>query len=137
MQPTIQEFVDALQKQLEDDGGPLDVKDAQELEPASCSNDTVSFFKTVIIELTTCEAGLIDGEVPILEEAFVSTYNGLAMEYCDPYFRTLETAAIIEQGELTSDGSLPVKVEVTGKCRGCDPETISIYDFPNTVISSS
>jgi hypothetical protein len=137
VQPTIQGFVEALRGQLEDNGVPLGVKDAQELEHASCSNDTVSFSKTVIVELATCEAGLIDDDISILEDAFVSTYNGLAMEYCDPYFRTLETAKIIEQGELTSDGNLPVKVQVTGKCRGCDPEKISIYDFPTTVISSS
>jgi hypothetical protein len=98
VQPTIQEFVEALQGQLEDDGVPLEVKDAQELEP-SCSKDTVSFFKTVIVELATCEAGLIDNDISLLEDAFVSTYNGLAMEYCDPYFRTLETAKIIEQGK--------------------------------------
>jgi hypothetical protein len=66
----------------------------------------------------------------ILEDAFVSTYNGLALKYCDPYFRILETASIIKQGSFTPDGHLPVEIQVTGKCRGCDPEMIQIYDFP-------
>jgi hypothetical protein len=58
------------------------------------------------------------------------------MEYCDPYFRTLEISSIIQQGSFTPDGHLPVEIQVTGQCHGCDQETINIYDIPSLETSA-
>ena len=92
--------------------------DVKEFDLVSCENEIVSFNKTVIVELDICDISnstTIESEDwGILEDAFVSTYNGLAMEYCDPYFRTLDTASIIQQGSFTPDGHLTVEIQVTG-----------------------
>jgi hypothetical protein len=103
-----------------------------ELKPVLCSADITPFSKTVIVELEVCDEIAIKTDIDALEAAFVSSYNRLAMEYCDPYFRTLETAKIVDQGRLTPEGNLPVEIEVTGMCRGeeCDDNMIGIYDFP-------
>ena len=99
-----------------------------------CHGETVSLTKKVIVELDICDIfnsnTIESGDLGILEAAFVSAYNGLSLEYRDPYFWTLETALILKQGVFTPNGHLPVKIQVlTGKCCGCDPETIHIYDF--------
>jgi hypothetical protein len=96
----------------------------------------VSFSETLIVALEICETAAIDQDIALIEESFVSTYKALVMEYCDPDFRFLETARVIEQGAF-SPGILPVDLEVTGKCRGCDPDKTSIYDFPSAVTASS
>jgi hypothetical protein len=97
---------------LEDLSFASSLVEVNELDPVSCNNKIVSFNKTVIVELEICDifnSTIIESEdFGILEDAFVSTYNGLAMEYCDPYFRTLETASIIQQGSFTPAGHLPV-----------------------------
>ena len=117
----------------------LDIKDVSEvdkLDPLLCSGDVVSFSETLIVELEICETAAIDQDVAFIEDTFASTYNALVMEYCDPYSRFLETVWVLEQGALTPAGNLPVEFEVTGKCRGCDPDNASVFDFP-TVLSSS
>ena len=133
LQPSLEEFQVALQGQLLEDG--IQVQGVEELDSTSCSNDVVPFTKTVIVELASIlcdDQKTLDDDLPLLEKAFVSAYNGLSLEYCDPFLRTLETAKIIKQGDVqtTIDGNTPVEVQVTGTCRGCDPNTISIYDFP-------
>ncbi len=117
----------------------LDIKDVSEvdvLDPLLCSGEIVSFSETLIVELEICETAAIDQDIAFIEESFVSTYNALAMEYCDPDFRFLEMARVVEQGALTPAGNLPVKFEVRGKCRGCDPDNASIYDLPTVVTAS-
>ena len=92
----------------------------------SCCGDSHSQRgQKISVELEVCDEGLIDDDVKLLEDAFVSTYNGMTFDYCDaPYFRTLDTAEVLEQGKLTADGYLPVEIEVKGKCRGCDPDKL-------------
>jgi hypothetical protein len=117
-----------------------DIKDVSEvdgLDPLLCSGDIVSFSETLIVELEICDMAVIDQDIGFIEESFVSTYNALVKEYCDPYFRFLETARVVEQGALTPAGNLPVELEVTGKCSGCDPDKASIYDFPTVATASS
>jgi hypothetical protein len=115
----------------------IELEAVDELDPLLCSGDIVSFSETLIVELEICETADIDQDIAFLEESFVSTYNALVMEYCDPDFRFLETALVVEQGAPTPAGNLPVEFEVTGKCNGCDPDKASIYDFPTVVTASS
>jgi hypothetical protein len=129
------EFFEEYSNTLEDLSFASSLVEVNELDPVSCYNGIVSFNKMVIVELEICDifnSTIIESEdFGILEDAFVSTHNGLAMEYCDPYFRTLQTAWIIQQGSFTPAGHLPVEIQVTGKCRGCNPETTHIYGGPN------
>jgi hypothetical protein len=51
-----------------------------ELDPVLYSGDIVGFSETVIVELKTCDDGVIKNDMAVLEETFVSTYNCLNME---------------------------------------------------------
>jgi hypothetical protein len=129
------EFFQEYSKALEGLSFTCSLAEVNELDPVMCHDEeTISFTKMVIVELDLCEilnsTTIESDDLGILEAAFVSAYNGLSLEYCDPYFRTLETASILKQGVFTPDGHLPVEIQVTGTCRGCDPDTIHIYDFP-------
>ena len=92
----------------------------------------MEFQTRVIVELEVCSEQSIRDDEQALAEAFVRSYNQLALQYCDlQFFRSLEKATVVEQGPHTADGLLPVVFNLEGICRGCDPDDTSIYDLPS------
>jgi hypothetical protein len=111
----------------------------QEVDPISCPSEILEFSKVVIVELVqkTCLLGLNftgdDAQLRLIQESFVATYNRLALDYCDPLFRTLGDAKIVRFGVNTTDGNLPLEIRVSGTCRDCDPDNLDIYALPTTL----
>ena len=71
--------------------------------------------------------GGFEGELDALEIAFVTSYNRLARDYCDPYRRRLTAVSILARSDVNSfeDGAvgqqtLSVEFEVSGTCIGCN-----------------
>ena len=104
-----------------------------ELDPTFCPNDVTQFTTNVLLEVEVCPEGTFAGDLILIQEAFVITYNSLSMLYCDPNSRVLQTATVIDQELVTNDGRNVLRLEltVTGTCQnGCNATTIRVYDFP-------
>ncbi|KAL3943190.1 MAG: hypothetical protein SGARI_000027 [Bacillariaceae sp.] len=104
-----------------------------ELDPTFCPNDVTPFTTNVLLEVEVCPEGTFAGDLLLIQDAFVTTYNSLSMLYCDPNFRVLQSATVIDQEQVTKGGRdvLRLELTVTGTCQnGCDPATIRVYDFP-------
>ena len=71
--------------------------------------------------------------MPQLEEAYVTTYNSLTRDYCDPFARTLESATIVTFGEVNSLGNIPVEIRLEGSCSQCEGLDIGVYDIPTSL----
>jgi hypothetical protein len=127
---TEEEFSDEYSEALKALPFVIELEAVAELDPLLCCGNIVSFSKTLIVELEIFEAAAFDQDIAFIEESFVSTYNALAMEYCDPDFRFLETARVVEQGALTPAGNFPVRLEVTGNAVGAIPTKPASTTFP-------
>jgi hypothetical protein len=107
----------------------------QEIEEYICYGEVLEFSTVVIVEFEVdCIEGLTfnDPQITELEQTYVSTYNSLSQEYCDPYSQTVSDAKVFRIGENTTAGNTPVEMHITGTCRGCDNETSSIYAIPTS-----
>jgi hypothetical protein len=105
----------------------------KEVHSFVCDNAIQCFKKSVLVELVV-GCNLVDRDLPTVAQAFVDTYNGISQDhYCEPFVRTLESAEVITRGLPTPDGNLPLEIQVTGYCRGCDPLDMDIYDLPTTM----
>jgi len=65
-----------------------------------------------------------------LGDIYVTTYNEMSRDYCDPYSRQLQSAAIILVGENNTFGNIPVEMALVGTCSDCDGLDLSVYDEP-------
>jgi Leucine-rich repeat (LRR) protein len=137
--PTMEEFLTAFNHTVQSlkAGQQIDfvesVTEVIELEEVDCSADTVIFTAEVYINLTVNNsANWTSQDVQELEYAIVESYNDLADNRCDPKFRTLLNATIIDYDTITPSlrrcrqlmAQRPVsfrytKYKVTGSCKGC------------------
>jgi hypothetical protein len=106
--------------------------------PANCSLDVNYFLDSVEIGLTGfpfANANLSSAESAQLSQAFMTTYNDLAQEYCDPLFRTVETVQLSDinrvQSSVPAGTSVFLVFNVTGRCRGCSSSTVLCNDSVN------
>jgi Fe-S cluster biogenesis protein NfuA len=102
-----------------------------EVVSVPCEDSLQDFSEDVLIELLVdCPEGLAP-DLQAVANAFVSTYNDLV--YCDPYFRLLVGAEVVEVGQMENNTIFPIVLQVAGVCDGCDPSTVSIYDAPSSL----
>jgi hypothetical protein len=118
------------------------LEDFREIDLRSCPSNTVEFSLVVRMEFTQlpCVDGLnFAGSEPQLhsiENAFVSSYNRLALSYCDPIYRVMQGTKIICFGENTDEGNLPLEIRVNGTCRVCNADEMDVYALPILVASA-
>jgi hypothetical protein len=106
-----------------------------EVDSIPCEDSLQDFSEDVLIELLVdCPEGLAP-DLQAVANAFVSTYNDLA--YCDPYFRFLVGAEVIEVGQIENNKTFPIVLRVAGVCDGCDPSTVSIYELPSSLSATT
>jgi hypothetical protein len=106
-----------------------------EIDATACTSEIEEFTKIVIEELLVllCTDGITIANDPKdvegIEEAFISAF--WFWDIATPLFRTVTDAEkVITFGKLTEEGILPPELHITGKCHGCDPMDVNIYDFP-------
>ncbi len=126
------------------------VETVREIEEQSCPvvNDLVEFSRTVIVELiqdSSSEPLLYpwDSRFDAINEAYVESYNKLIRnEFCDPFFRRLTGAEVVDIGKTSPTASkngttatiLPLEIRLYGECKGCDPNAIDIYEAPSVLV---
>jgi hypothetical protein len=89
----------------------------QEVDSLDCSGSIEDLTKTVVVDLVfLCLNGLPidDPRLQAIANAFVSTYNRVISNYCDPYFRMLTDAEVISTGEVTEESKLTLAIKTTG-----------------------
>jgi hypothetical protein len=129
--PTEAEFRREYRQAVQDLNFVTAVDEVTEVNPSLCAADIVNFTQTIVVEIQICQKGLLGDDFIMLEMALLMTYNTLAERFCDPQFRTLTSATLIRVVNTTVHGSVVFEFQVNGKCRGCDRETVSIYEMPN------
>ena len=126
------------------------VETVREIEELSCPvvNDLVEFSRTVIVELIQDSSSqpLLypwDSRFDAINEAYVESYNKLIRnEFCDPFFRRLTGAEVVDIGKTSPTTSkngttatiLPLEIRLYGECKGCDPNAIAIYEAPSVLV---
>lgn len=65
-----------------------------------------------------------------LADIYVTTYNDLSRDYCDPYSRQLQSARIVTVGPNNTKGHIPLEMALIGTCSDCDDFGLSVYDEP-------
>jgi hypothetical protein len=141
--PTQVEFFNEFFKSIKDLNFVTALVDVDEVDPTVCDSQLVDFTQVVLVALhvnatAACEGGiLLEDDILSLEIGFLKAYNGLQATFCDPHFRTLESASVLRIGNNQNDDTTrSIEIRVSGKCRGCDPDAISIYEIPTTSTSS-
>ncbi len=71
-----------------------------------------------------------DPRFDAVRNAYISTYNSLMLDSCDPSFRRRTSAQVLTVGASRTADTLPIEIRVEGECRGCDPIDVTIYDVP-------
>ena len=61
---------------------------------------------------------LNDPQVWEILEPFVESYNEVISEYCDSFFRHIESAEVIAIGRRTITGNLSIQLSIVGSCLG-------------------
>ncbi len=99
--PTATEYLQALNDQLQvfHATGALTIVGAAQttlqVNPVNCSAQ-VSLFKTeVTIDVSGNASSLTSAQLTTLGQAFQDTYNALALQTCDPLFRTIESVQVL------------------------------------------
>ncbi len=130
------------------------VETVREIEEQSCpvDNELKDFARNVIVEVLVDAssdpfAHPWDPRFETLQEAYVTTYNKLIRnEFCDPHFRRLTGAEVVDIGMTSTATSkngtssklvLPLEIRIYGECKGCDPSAISIYEAPSVMVGPS
>ena len=97
---TEQEMIDALDLTLDfsdDTLPPLTVEDAIEIEDVDCDPNVENFQTSVDLEFySDSQDGVINNTIAnTLAASFIRSYNSLAERFCDPLFRYVETAEVV------------------------------------------
>ena len=128
------EFASALFNKTLNSTIPIDsIEGVLEIDEYACDGEVIQFSTVVIVEFgVDCLGGLTfeDPQITQLQQAYVSTYNSLSQEYCDPYARTVSEARVVRIGANTTTGNTPVEMHIIGNCRGCDVSSTAFYDKP-------
>jgi hypothetical protein len=84
----------------------------REVDLLDCSGSIEDFTKTVVVDLVFLCLDDLPAEDPRLQaiaNAFVSTYNRVVSNYCDPLFRMLTDTEVISTGEVTEESKLTLE----------------------------
>jgi hypothetical protein len=106
------------------------VQDVTSLVTVPCAPTISSFETTVTIQLNGA-AGTLNftaDDLLTIIGGFTETYNTIAEHYCDPFFRSIESTALVsvqQQRRLstTSFSFLSLVLKSKGSCRGCKSNT--------------
>jgi hypothetical protein len=142
--PTIEEFAAGLENKTElvITETVLIANEEPEEPTVPCGSEAIPFTYRVIVDfLLTDESctSLSDPDKSRVGDAYVGSFNDLASNFCDPFFRQVESAVIIQEGEV-SNGTLGVEIEVNGTLRclevsSCDLAEIGLYDTPTLEVA--
>jgi hypothetical protein len=106
--------------------------DLAEIETVPCPVEKDTFSSFVIVEFNLhANASLIGpslGEIGILQDGFVASYNLLSRQFCDPFERRLTSAQVVRTSSVVLGEPLILELEVMGTCRGCKSTNITLYD---------
>ena len=115
----------------------LIVVDLYEVLPVSCESDVETFDTIVDVDFEfESEDGVISQDaVDALVQSFLLSYNSLQDRYCDPFFREVAAAEVVNQTivptrrhrslQTRKPRSIVIKVKISfvGTCRGCGTRT--------------
>jgi hypothetical protein len=103
-----------------------------EVKKVPCFPDQQNF-KTEVEVMIKSIALLSANAVKMLTEDFLRTYNELMQRYCDPYFREILEAEVVNQvsrkvrgRSLQLNSQNVIRKKITGVCKSC-PINSKIY----------
>jgi Fe-S cluster biogenesis protein NfuA len=112
---------------------PLIVVDLYQVLPVPCNLQVETFGTTVEVdfEFESVDGIISQGDRDALIQRFLLSYNALQGRYCDPYFREVATAQIVDQKvtptirnrslriRQRAKFKVTIRIAVVGTCRGC------------------
>jgi len=138
-------YSEAIQSRNEDDPGSCveNVNAVIEMRLTPCPGNSSDFQADVVVTFIGDPTLSTAAQLDALEQSFVQTYNAinrLNPETCDPLFRLIQDATVIEESGFNRrlDNADESQVEhrllqartrfsypyrITGKCRGCGPNS--------------
>jgi hypothetical protein len=109
------------------------VDSVTELEPITCSSNTITRTTTVVFNVTGDPDSLTGAEVVTLQKAFEQSYSDLAEQACDPFFRTIQTVTLERVEQRRSLRAQPnfnqffrLYLSIRFQCRQC-PQGSSLF----------
>ena len=99
----------------------------RDLELQPCPDAQVPFLTiTEIAYRAGCS--FVDDDLPLLEKAFLDTYNALfESDYCDPFQIQVEEVSSFFETDRSTDSKLSIDFFADGTCVGCDPTTLRLF----------
>jgi hypothetical protein len=104
-----------------------------------CTDVVTRFARKITLEVEYLCANNQGGGVDLLgtdtkgliANAFLSAYNSLRDDVCDPFNLHVLSASVVREGALRENGSiLPLQLQVLVACNGCDGDLTDLYGFP-------
>jgi hypothetical protein len=115
-------------------GTGITLVDVVEVQVFPCGNVLTRFEKRVVVDFvidcTELPAGINDPVFDIIAEAYVSSFQTLHEDYCDKEMVSVNSAKVIEMGDIREDNTLPLELLLEMQCLGCDTETTGAYSVP-------
>jgi hypothetical protein len=105
--PTTQEFLQAYNATVQNlvSSGQVSfinsVQNVLQVSPAECSPNITSFTSTVIVSFSGNTSAVTQDDVSLLQAAFITAYNELSQNFCDPSFRSLDKTVFETNGTST------------------------------------
>ncbi len=99
-----------------------------------CDADLTYFSSQVLVDFTGTE-GSTEIQFLELEKIFRQAYNYLAEDLCDDSFRRIVDVSIIPESEddvviIRGGNQYSIRYAIEAVCRGCDPETTTLFSPP-------
>jgi hypothetical protein len=148
--PTAQGFAANLDNNVKSAGIPgiVGVLGVAEVRQIDCETGLSDFTAEATIEGVGVPDAIQTSELDLMGDAFVSTYNSLAYESCDPTFKTVKSATFTVVPDSTStdafDGrrlqrttrQFKFRIAVTGVCKMCPKEDLLFNDALRRYLSA-
>ena len=144
--PTREEFIAVYNNTISTlvDAGELQfveaVAEVVEVDQVECPNEVSNFTTTMFFDLAGFPAKMNASEEALIVDSFVFVYNSIVEEFCDPLFRTVTNANVVQLLDATGNpindenpASPDVNVNYTvvfqaeGRCRECPPNS-NLFD---------
>ena len=144
--PTREEFIAVYNNTISTlvDAGELQfveaVAEVVEVDQVECPNEVSNFTTTMFFDLAGFPAKMNASEEALIVDSFVFVYNSIVEEFCDPLFRTVTNANVVQLLDVAGNpindenpASPDVNVNYTvvfqaeGRCRECPPNS-NLFD---------
>lgn len=122
-------------------GPSIDLVDVIEVDVFPCGNVLTNFDQRVVVDYVIgctddIPSSINDSVFDTIAEAYVTAFQNLHEDYCDEEMVSVNSARVVEIGDILDGNTLPLELVLEMQCLGCNTDTTGAYSFPGKEVTT-